>query len=292
MLTVCAIVLDYFGYDKTVTCLSSLRDQGLDTVLVVYNSGDATANQKLDEALQGFMQKEPSFHLHRLINRRNLGFAKGVNGALRWLEKNHPHRFYLLMNNDAEAAPGMVKELLRYAEDHPGTRLLAPIIMTETHPVEYLWYQRLSGLLIFKPFSGFFPFLSGCCLLVDRRLLRDGLFDEDFFMYGEDVELGWRLRREKIEFTCVQTAKVLHEVTGSSRQGELFYEYYMVLGHLLLARKLSRHSWEIPLLLAGRFLALSLRAAVRVFRFRSLNPAKAFLRAWYNYVKKQDPHNR
>jgi GT2 family glycosyltransferase len=41
---------------------------------------------------------------------------------------------------------------------------------------------------------GTFQYVAGCCLLVDRRIISDGLFGVEFFKYGENVELNWRLR--------------------------------------------------------------------------------------------------
>ena len=130
MSTVCAIILDYFGSDKTIKCLSSLVDQGLDTVMIVDNSGDQNANMQLKEAVDVFSQKQLPFTIHKLINQQNLGFAKGVNDALCWLENNHPHSHYLLINNDAQATPGMLRVLLDYMHHDEKTTLVSPVMDT------------------------------------------------------------------------------------------------------------------------------------------------------------------
>jgi len=288
MRTVCAIILDYFGSDKTITCLSSLIDQGLDTVMIVDNSGDQKANMQLKEALDHFCQKKMPFEIHRMVNQQNLGFAKGVNHALRWLDKNNPHRYYLLINNDAETTPGMLQKLLQFMRKNDKIVLTSPVMDTGRNKIEYNWYHRLTGLLFFNRVVGAFPYISGCCMLVDNRIVKDGLFDEDFFMYGEDVELTWRVRMSGYDLACVNQATVNHEVTGSSHQGGYFYEYYMVLGHILLAWKLARHRWEIPFLLLGRLAALATRAVIRSIRFRSWIPIKASLSALRNSMTKTD----
>jgi hypothetical protein len=202
-----------------------------------------------------------------------------VNNALRWLEKNQPHRYYLLINNDAEATPGMLPELLKFMREHDRTAVAAPMIDTGHKRIAYSWYHRLTGLMFSQHVIGTFPYLSGCCLLVDRRIIGDGLFDEDFFMYGEDVALSWRLRLAGFEKDCVNDAIVRHEGVGSSHQGGFFYEYHLARGHILLARKLSMHRWETPLLYFGRLLTISARAIVRAIRFRTFVPIKAGLGA-------------
>ncbi|MBN1363950.1 MAG: glycosyltransferase [Syntrophaceae bacterium] len=279
MSNVCAIILDYFGSDKTIRCLSSLLDQGLDTVMIVDNSGDQKANIQLRNELSTFSQNSLPFTIHQIVNQQNLGYAKGVNNALRWLENTHPHRYYLLINNDTEATPGMLQKLLTGMHENKRTVLTSPIIDTGLNKMDYLWYHRLTGLMFSHYVFGTFPYLTGCSLLVDRHIIKDGLFDEDFFMYGEDVELCRRLQLSGWNISCLNQATVRHEGVGSSRQGNFFYEYYVARGHMILAKKLAVHVWETPFLYLGRLLTLSLRSIVRAIRFRSFVPIKAWISA-------------
>lgn len=283
MKNICAIILDYFGSSKTFICLKSLSEQGLDTVMIVDNSGDSRASIELKNALAELCRDGIPFIVHQIVNPHNLGYAAGVNQALRWLEINQPHRYYLLINNDAEATPGMLAKLLKFMQDHDRTALTAPMISMGQKEIAYSWYHRFTGLMSSRHVIGTFPYLTGCCLLVDQRIVRDGLFDEDFFMYGEDVELCWRLRLSGWETACISQAVVLHEGTGSSHHGGFFYEYHVAHGHLLLAGKLAKHQWEIPFLYSGKILILSARAIRRSIRFRSLVPIKAWISALQKY---------
>ncbi len=279
MPTVCAIILDYFGSSKTIACLSSLIDQGLDAVMIVDNSGNRQANMQLQNALAAFSQNKVPFVVYQTVNPQNLGYAAGLNNALRWLEENQPHHYYLLINNDAEATPDMLPGLLKFVRGHDRTALTAPVVDIGHKQITGHWYHRFTGLMFSHHVIGAFPYLTGCCLLVDRRIIGDGLFDEDFFMYGEDVELCWRLHLSGWDTACVSQAIVRHEGTGSSHQGSFFYEYHTVRGHILLARKLARHRWEIPFLYFVRLLTIPARAIVRAIRFRSLVPITASLSA-------------
>jgi len=279
MSTVCAIILDYFGSSKTIACLTSLLDQGLDSVMVVDNSGDQKSNHQLHESLEKFKQGTIPFTIYQIVNPQNLGYATGVNNAISWLEENQPHRYYLLINNDAEATPGMLIKLLKFMQENDKTALTAPMIDLRQKQMAYSWYHRFTGLTFSHQIIGAFQYLTGCCLLVDQRIIGNGLFDEDFFMYGEDVELCWRLRQSSWDTACVSEALAIHEGTGSSHHGGFFYEYHVARGHLLLARKLTRHQWEIPFLYSGKLLILTVRAILRSIRFRSLVPIKAWISA-------------
>ncbi len=287
-MAVCAIILDYFGADKTIACLTSLLDQGIDFVFVVDNSGNQQAAAKLQEAMEEFTSVKRPFGIHLLVNPTNMGFGAGMNMALKWLEDNQPYQYYLLINNDAQASPGMLPELLRHMKQNSRLAICAPVIDTGKQILKGFWYQRFSGLMFLHPTIGSFSYLSGCCLLIDHRIINNGLFDEDFFMYGEDVELSWRMQRSDWHIACIHQAVVRHLGVGSSHQGEFFYEYHVVRGHMLLAKKLAQRAWHIPFFYLGRLIAISTRLVLRSFRFRSFVPIKASLSAIYDARKVKD----
>lgn len=278
MPSICAIILNYRGASRTAACVRSLVGQTLTRVLVADNSADPNEAENLRRELSAL--GDAGFAVDILENPANLGFARGMNAALHRLEAESPHDFYFLLNNDAEARPGMVEALAHHLEAHPETGLAAPLIQTGAGGCAGLWYHRPTGLLFSKPTPGCFHYLSGCCLMVRRELVTDGLFDEDFFMYGEDVELSWRLSRNGVGFAVVDSARLWHEGTASSRHGDFFYEHHVARGHVLLARKLATAPWQVPVFLLGRVMALAIRAIVRSFRFRTPVPLRVWVRLW------------
>lgn len=276
---ICGIVLNYRNAARTETCLRSLDGQGLDTVLVVDNSADDLSAGEL-AAMIKHQTGRIDYTLRMLNPGSNLGFARGVNLAINEAAA-HQCDAFLLINNDAVALSGMVAHLAAALAD-PGTAMVAPTVVDAAgKPQPMLWYQRFFGLLTVRPLPGSFPYLSGCCLLVCRELLEKGtLFDEDFFMYGEDTLLGWRLASAGKKPLRLDDAFVRHDEVGSSRRGHFFYEYHMARAHILLAMKTWRYPLEIPLLLAGKCVGLALRALWRSLHFGNVIPLKAFFMAW------------
>lgn len=94
-------------------------------------------------------------------------------------------------------------------------------------------------------------------------------------MYGEDVELGWRLQCEGRPAQLLPEPLVFHEGSASSGMASTFYESRMVAAHLLLARKLATSPLEAKMFLAVRAVLLPVRALIRAVRYRSLQPVKA-----------------
>ena len=110
-------------------------------------------------------------------------------------------------------------------------------------------------------------------IAIDRVALP--LFDEDFFMYGEDCELGWRFGQQAHALAHVDETLVEHDGAAGSVLGSMFYETHMVAAHLILARKLGRSTVDVCLLHAARVAMLVARAMARCIRYRSLIPFKA-----------------
>lgn len=272
------VVLDYFGADKTARCLESLRGQSIGAAMVVDNCGDRRASEKLAKTLES-LQARLDFPARLLSNSQNLGFAAGVNLALSTFEREDPQRFYLLINNDAKADPGMVAALVRELCEYPNAGAVAPISMINAERERILWYQRYTGLITKTRLPGSFNYLSGACLLLDAALAEAPIFDEAFFMYGEDVELTWRLRRRGLQPHAVANAFLRHAGVGSSTEGGMFYEYHVIRGHLLLANRLDVSIAERPFLWLGRLIVLPWRAVIRCARYRSIRPMVALVLA-------------
>jgi N-acetylglucosaminyl-diphospho-decaprenol L-rhamnosyltransferase len=277
---ICAVILDYRGAIRTEACLRSLLGEGLDTVLVVDNSADECSSAELAAVVNRLRAGEIDYALHVLNPDSNLGFARGVNFALRDAVASRCEAF-LLLNNDATAVPGMVSRLVATLE-HEHADLVAPHIVDRTGKSQpILWYQRHLGLLTSRPLPFSFPYMSGCCVLFRRELLvASKLFDEDFFMYGEDTFLGWQLIHAGKAAVQSKEAIVYHFGQGSSEQCKMFYEYHTARAHVLLALRTWRSPLEIPLLIIAKGLGLMLRALRRSIRYRSGIPLMAFFLSW------------
>jgi GT2 family glycosyltransferase len=217
---------------------------------------------------------------------KNLGFARGVNFVLSHDQASQcPHEYHLLLNNDALAGPSLVPELLRALRENAQAALAAPRIVSNDPGREFgIWYHRYLGLLLSRPGRFRLHYLVGCCLLFRYDLIRDGrLFDDAFFMYGEDAELGWRLKRQGRQLICVANVSVEHEFGPSVDRTSFFYEYQMARSHLLLSLKTWIHPAEIPLLLIAKSISLACRAAIRSFRHGSFVPVAAYFRACFDW---------
>ena len=267
------LTLHYRHAALTERCVRSLLADGADAVLVWDNTGDE------GESAKGItMCQERPDRVALEVSPTNLGFAAGVNRGIEAILARWPQAWIFLLNNDAEVLPGAVSTLSEALAAHSSAVVAYPVIDQGDRFSGATYYQRHSGLLSPRPLPASVMHPSGCALMIAPERIELPLFDEDFFMYGEDVMLGARLGPQRM--VHVPRVLVRHAGNAGSGQGSAFYEERMVAAHWLLARKLATNRLELGLFLLGRALSLPARALLRALRQRSLVPLTALWRGW------------
>jgi N-acetylglucosaminyl-diphospho-decaprenol L-rhamnosyltransferase len=174
-------------------------------------------------------------------NRRNLGFARANNQAFEVANG----RYWLLLNPDATLMPGSLAELVRHMESHPLAGAVAPSIRrpgvatgAESAGMlpglrsaigHFLFVNRLLSGDAGGPYRGFqlrglrggdpirIEWASAAALLTRPAAIRAvGGFDSSIFMYGEDVDLGRRLRSAGWEVWLVPAAGAAHSISAAA----------------------------------------------------------------------------
>jgi N-acetylglucosaminyl-diphospho-decaprenol L-rhamnosyltransferase len=267
------LVLNYRDAERTIKCIGSLLDDGIEHVLVWDNSEDEGVSA---QAIRTRLKQEARVTVE--ISSSNLGFAAGVNRGLEWICQHFSKAWILLINNDAVLLTGATNALTQALIANPDAVIAYPTIDHGGQLMGTVFYQRHFGLYVKQRLPSSIAYASGCCQLLARERLQGAWFDEDFFMYGEDVEFGWRLGNNRMAH--VAGVWVKHEGSASSRMGSPFYESRIVAAHWLLARKLARSRVELSLFWLGRVALLPLRALLRSWRYCSWVPLKSFCEGW------------
>jgi GT2 family glycosyltransferase len=266
MRPVTAVLINFRDAERTSKCVRSVLREHIDQVLVWDNSEDTGLSAA---SVQQEFQGEPRVQVE--VCSRNLGFAAGANRAVESARRDRPGNWILLINNDATLREGALGRMAGVLADQPQMQLVSPGISHAGVVSGPLFYQRWTGLQFHRPAPGSFAFPTGCCLLMAPERITLPLFDETFFMYGEDVALGARLQA----VAHLPEVLVDHEGSASSGLGSRFYEERLVAAHCLLAGVLARSAMERCAMLSVRLPLLLVRAVLRSLRFRSLLPIRA-----------------
>jgi GT2 family glycosyltransferase len=276
----CVIILNYFGHDETLACAKGLLGQNIDRIIIVENSGSRQEEDSLSSAL-GAETKTTV-----MSTGKNLGFAGGVNFAVRQML---PLGFdaFLLLNNDTVVPVDLIDRLVGGAEK--AVIDIASPVVYEYPRKDKLWsaghyYNIWTGLTAqaknrFK-LPGDFFYLRGCCLLVRCHVFETaGLLDEDFFMYGEEVDFCYRAVKAGYKTGIVPDAKLYHKVAGSSTMNSPFYEYHIVLSHFLLCGKTFSSACASKISLIVKTAVMAVRALKRSICSGNAKAVKAYIKA-------------
>jgi GT2 family glycosyltransferase len=164
-----------------------------------------------------------------VMNPENSGFGAGVNLGIRAAAAIERPQYVLLLNNDATVAPDFLPPLLEELSD-PAVAAATGLIYrgcgTDRHPK--LWYAggrldpiRALGVHRTKPLTNGacdVEFVTGCFVALKLDILeRYGLLPERYFLYSEDVELSFILRRAGYRLRITPRSVAYHKVNAAAK---------------------------------------------------------------------------
>jgi N-acetylglucosaminyl-diphospho-decaprenol L-rhamnosyltransferase len=269
MADVSVVVVAYNSMPELERCLESVSQ---DEVVVVDHGST-------DGSLELIRERFPQV---RVLEQENRGFGAGMNAGMRVAGG----RYFLLLNADAWVLGDAVERLRAFADEHPEAAVVGPRLLNPDGSLqpsvrgfptlwrlatEYFFLRKLAPRSrVFNAFygAGFdhrsereAEWLGAACLLVRREAADQvGLFDEDYFLFSEEVDWCWRFRKQGWKVLFFPGAEVVHVFT-SSYNPSLFNE--LVRGHL---RFLAKHRGARAAERARRLLLVALRLRGVVFR--------------------------
>jgi len=227
---VAVIIVNWNGEPFLGRCLSALQEQTVvphDIILVDNASNDCS----LDIVKR--------FHCVRLLSQtQNLGFARANNIAVQSLSPDV--EWIALLNPDAFPEPHWLEELLLAARANNGYDILGSQLVVADNPSELdgagdayhisgrVWRIR-SGVKISSEVREIFSPCAAAALYSRSAWVEVGGFDEDYFCYLEDVDLGFRLRLAGHRCLYVPSSVAHH--LGSGTTGGQHSDFAAYHGH-------------------------------------------------------------
>jgi GT2 family glycosyltransferase len=208
------IILNYNGLSYLKGCLSSWVNQ-----TYPYFSLVVCDNASTDKTEEFVKSNFPNVILIR--NEKNIGFARANNLAISFALA-HGADFVLLLNNDTIVYRDLLERLTDELESDDSIGIVGPMIVD----IEGKYIQEV-GMRCDKfgyPLPGRLDdlnnrpifFVSGCALMIKKEVLTSvGLFDDDFFMFAEDLDFCWRAQLVGYKVEVSDKAMVRHVGGGS-----------------------------------------------------------------------------
>lgn len=283
---VSVIIVNYNTWDLVYDCISSIYEKTIGVSFEIIVIDNNSINKK-----QNILEQFPDVRIYFLSN--NIGFGKANNEGVKVI--NGKYVFFL--NSDTILLNNVLFELYRYMEQNNKVGICGGNLYTlDLYPnMSYSkfpsLFKEIFSVLGFvkqennldcfnrgdsKAIDGY---ISGANIFLRCRLLENIAFDPDFFMYYEDVELSYRIRRNGYEIHSVPDAKIVHLQGMSSEKKEMneSLQFCLIESKLLYFRKTS-FLWIVL------YLFYSFKSVLAIFYFSIIgNDIKK--KMWYRVFK-------
>ena len=259
------VIVSYNVRSYLEQCLQSVQRalEGIEgEVFVVDNHSD-------DDSVVTIREKYPWVRL--IENQENIGFSKANNQAIRQSQAD----YVLLLNPDTVVAEDTLRGVLTFMDEHPkagGTGVMMCYEDGSRAPesrraLPTPWVAALKMLGFTKRYyMSHLPWDQPCrievisgafCLLRHEALKKIGLLDEDFFMYGEDIDLSYRLLKGGWENWYLPYS-IIHYKGKSTQKSDYRYVHVFYQAMLIFFQKHYSHLsmvYTVPVKMAIYFRA-------------------------------------
>jgi GT2 family glycosyltransferase len=215
-------------------------------------------NSSVDGSVEMMKKKFPGIRL--IVNTANEGFSKANNLGIR--QSNG--EYILLLNPDTVVEEDTFRKVLSFMDSHPDTGALGVKMFDGSGkflpeskrglPTPAVAFYKISGLAKLFPRSKRFgkyhlsflseneintvDVLSGACMFIRKSALdKAGLLDEIFFMYGEDIDLSYRIQKAGFRNYYFPEARIIHYKGESTKKSSVNYVFMFYRAMIVFARK-------------------------------------------------------
>jgi GT2 family glycosyltransferase len=240
-LRIATVVLNWNGQDYLEKCLDSVLSQTQKSTVVVVDNNSHDSSRGVIESYDG--------RVIPLYNKDNLGFAGGVNTGIRYAIENNFDAVALL-NPDAIADTHWLESLVAVLEKQKDVGIVTGCLLTKdgaaidsTGELYSIWglpfprNRNNSSNSASTSQEDVFGGSGGASLYRVRTLKDIGIFDEDFFMYFEDVDISFRAQLNGWRVVYNPNSIAYHHIGASSGRVKGLYTYHAMKNWPLLLIK-------------------------------------------------------
>ncbi len=248
------IIVSYNVKHFLEQCLHSVRaaSSDIDTEIFVVD------NASVDGSVKMVVEKFPEVKC--IANPDNQGFAKANNQAIRLSDSE----YILLLNPDTIVETDTFSKIISFMDSHSDAGGLGVKMVDGTGkflpeskrglPTPIVAFYKVFGFSRLFPKSRIFgkyhlgfldkdklhqvDILAGAFMLMRKSVLDEvGLLDEDFFMYGEDIDLSYRIIKAGYHNYYFPDTRIIHYKGESTKKGSLNYVFVFYNAMIIFARK-------------------------------------------------------
>lgn len=235
MYDISVVIVNYNVKDAVDNCIASIYKTLGSLKAEIY----FVDNNSIDGSAEYISSKYPDVLV--IANRKNVGFSKANNIALKRVQG----KFILILNPDTVLEEGTFQKLITFCESHANTGAISSKLILSSGKLDYACRRsfptpsvaipRILGLSKIFPKSRLFgkynltyldenktaevDAICGAFMFIPKTVLdKTGLFDEDYFMYGEDLDLCYRIKQNGYSIYYYPEVTTIHLKGESTRK--------------------------------------------------------------------------
>jgi len=267
------IILHYGTVETTQKCVASIleKEKNFEKIIIINN----------DEMIQ--LTKKTfgkTLKLHIINNRKNLGFAAGVNEGIRFALE-HNADAVLLLNNDTILNKEILYPLVVVLQKEKYAGIAGPVLQFHRNgKIIYDLGGRVNSLFgrtsheevetIFNKKSKEVTYISGCCMLIKKEVFATiGYFDEKFFLYYEDVDFCLRAKKGGFLSYILPSVSLYHELSKSAGKLSSVAVYHQTKSGIVFGKKYCKTKiFNFAFLFMQSMLFLVKRPSTGIYAFK------------------------
>jgi GT2 family glycosyltransferase len=211
-------IVNYNAGEHLLKCLESIDNVKKEAEIEIYIVDNASSDDSIAKAKQKFPKA------HFIENSKNVGFGAAHNQVLRQIKSG----YILVLNPDVILEKGNIQPLLEFMESHSDVGAVTPKIVFDNGKLDLTAHRGfptpLASFLYFLGNDSLYHLsnrnlakihevdaITGAFFLTSAEVLQKvGYFDEDYFMYAEDIDLCYRIKQAGLKVMYIPDVQVLH----------------------------------------------------------------------------------
>lgn len=212
------IIVNYNSGNHLLDCLESIENLEDEADIYTYVVDNASVDGSVIEAKKKFSWAQ------FILNRENLGFGKANNQILKKVDTE----YILLLNPDAVLAEGVIKKMIAFMNKNKDVGVATCKVVHENGEIDWATHRGFptpwASLLYMLGNDKLYHLsendlskthevdaISGAFFLTRKSVIDEvGVFDEDYFMYAEDIDLCFRIKQLGYKVMYVPDVEIVH----------------------------------------------------------------------------------
>jgi len=255
-------------------------------------------NYSTDNTLEIINEFQSDLPVNIISCKTNNGFAKGNNIGIKKAMDDGCELVFIL-NPDIKLEYNCIDNLTNKISSDESVGVVGPVVLYGNKPGNII--QGYGVTVNFKtqnkkdlfgnenlvqdlPSELMVDFVLGGAMMVKSKVLKvTGLFEEDYFMYNDELDLAYRIKKAGYKTICVRDAIVrhFHDFNATNKKGNNLMYYYMMRNKYLYFKKHRLH-YNLFLSLMSEFIKLPLTIKWAIRRMKNIRLIKYYYSGIFN----------